>query len=105
VGHPSVWTHENDTGPDEANHAQYGIFLMAEARDLLAGDGYDRGEKREGLSLYDVAPTVLNAFGIAPPPGMGRAAIAAPTATPGDSVYSAEEEAELARRLEDLGYL
>jgi predicted AlkP superfamily phosphohydrolase/phosphomutase len=107
VGNPSVWTHENDTGPDDANHAQYGIFLMAEAGDLTGESGREpvHGERREGLSLYDVAPTVLNALGIAPPPGMGRAAIGPRTAPSADSVYSAEEEAELARRLEDLGYL
>jgi predicted AlkP superfamily phosphohydrolase/phosphomutase len=108
VGHPSVWTHDNDTGPDDANHAQHGIFLMADMRDL-AGTGHSPlkcGEKREGLSLYDIAPTILGTFGIVTPPGMGRAAIAAGSgATPGDSAYTQEEEEELARRLEDLGYL
>ncbi len=105
VGNPSVWTHENDTGPDDANHAQFGIFLMAEAGDLKADSSHSGGEKRDGLSIYDVAPTVLNAFGIAPPPGMGRSAIGGRAASDPDSAYSAEEEAELARRLEDLGYL
>ncbi|HEW90937.1 MAG TPA: phosphodiesterase [Thermotogaceae bacterium] len=28
VGNPSIWTHENDTGPDDANHAQDGMVLM-----------------------------------------------------------------------------
>ncbi len=109
VGHPSVWTHENDTGPDDANHAQFGLFLMAEARSLQS-PGYVSPEaldanRREGLSIYDVAPTVLDAFGVTPPPGMGRTAIGARPAPRADSVYTAEEEAELARRLEDLGYL
>lgn len=105
VGLPSVWTHENDTGPDDANHAQFGVFLMAEARDFQRGL-YSKpggGERKTGLSLYDIAPTVLKAFGITPPPGMGRDAI--PGATAVEEVYSEEEEAELARRLEDLGYL
>ncbi|HZT43924.1 MAG TPA: alkaline phosphatase family protein [Chthonomonadaceae bacterium] len=152
VGHPSIWTHENDIGPDDANHAQLGLFLMVEARDLkatsepaseaqeanrrdsramndLSGDPADNrpadgkafppvgtsdfhvdsmaleAHRREGLSLYDVAPTVLHAFGITPPPGMGRAVIGTPTVAPSDSAYTEEEEAELARRLEDLGYL
>jgi predicted AlkP superfamily phosphohydrolase/phosphomutase len=110
VGHSSVWTHDNDTGPDDANHSQHGLFIMAEARDVGA-DAAVRGNqavnrnRREGLSLYDVAPTVLHALGITPPPGMGRSAVPAPTAAPADSPYSEEEEAELARRLEDLGYL
>lgn len=110
VGHPSVWTHENDTGPDDANHAQFGIFLMAEADDLQdapadVSDAAFAANRRERLSIYDVAPTVLNAFGIAPPPGMGRSAIGARAAVTSDSAYTEEEEAELARRLEDLGYL
>jgi arylsulfatase A-like enzyme len=57
------------------------------------------------MSLYDIAPTVLETFGIQPPPGMGRNSIAPPEAKASDSAYSPEEEAELARRLEDLGYL
>lgn len=101
IGHPSIWTHDNDTGPDDANHAQEGIFLMAHAGDRPFGDG----KRRTGLSLYDVAPTVLAAFDIVPPPGMGREAITAGTSLRPDDAYTAEEEAELARRLEDLGYL
>lgn len=107
VGHPAVWTHDNDTGPDDANHAQHGIFLMAEARDLSEDAPPVAAlalQRREKLSLYDVAPTVLEAFGIVPPPGMGRQAVS-PPAAPSDQTYSVEEEAELARRLEDLGYL
>ncbi len=105
VGHPSVWTRENDTGPDDANHAQQGIFLMAEARDFQRGlfSKAGGGERKVGLSIYDIAPTVLGAFGIVPPPGMGRNSIG--TTSDAEEVYSEEEEAELARRLEDLGYL
>ena len=111
VGHGAIWTHENDTGPDDANHAQHGVFLMADKRDLdlsapVFGQTTRQANYRPGLSLYDVAPTILEAFGIAPPPGMGRAAIASNAAKlEDDSAYTAEEEAELARRLEDLGYL
>ncbi len=101
IGHPTIWTRENDTGPDDANHAQHGIFLMAEAGPQIVGDG----RSREGLSLYDISPTVLNAFGITPPTGMGRHSIGAEKPVRPDDVYSPEEEAELARRLEDLGYL
>ncbi len=101
IGHASVWTHDNDTGPDDANHAQQGIFLMANAGDQTCGGG----GRREGLSLYDVAPTVLDAFGIAAPPGMGRHTIRSEASSAQADAYTAEEEAELARRLEDLGYL
>jgi predicted AlkP superfamily phosphohydrolase/phosphomutase len=110
LGHETIWTHTNDTGPDDANHAQQGILLMARASDVTVSAAPDPAphsdaNRREGLSLYDVAPTVLRAFGIAPPPGMGRAAIDAAPVARQDSAYSAEEEEELARRLEDLGYL
>ena len=101
LGHASVWTRENDTGPDDANHAQQGIFLMADAGEPSHG----QGERREGLSLYDVAPTVLAAFGITAPPGVGRQAIVAGATARQTDAYTPEEEAELARRLEDLGYL
>lgn len=78
---------------------------MAEARDFQRGL-YSKpggGERKMGLSLYDIAPTVLCAFGIEPPQGVGRNSIG--SATDAEEVYSEEEEAELARRLEDLGYL
>lgn len=108
VGHGTVWTHENDTGPDDANHAQYGIVILNGAGPGMpappppACGGTRGGEARRGLSIYDIAPTILRAFGLEPPAGMGRAAIRLPST---DSVYTEEEEAEIARRLEDLGYL
>lgn len=103
VGNPSLWTQENDTGPDDANHAPFGIAILADTPLPSAPQG--TGERREGLSLYDIAPTVLQAFGIPVPPGMAGNILAPVTAAAFDSVYSAEEEAEIARRLEDLGYL
>src|SRR3712207_8537404 len=47
VGIGSVWTFENDTGPDDANHAQHGIFIL---HDPSSPGG---GEELEGLRLYD----------------------------------------------------
>ncbi len=52
VGTGSIYTYENDTGPDGANHAQHGIFIMK------SPDG-NSGEV-EGLHITDVAPTVLD---------------------------------------------
>jgi predicted AlkP superfamily phosphohydrolase/phosphomutase len=65
VGIGSVHTFENDTGPDDANHDWEGIFIMR------APDGarQPRGELR-GLTLYDVAPTVLRLCGMDPPADM-----------------------------------
>jgi predicted AlkP superfamily phosphohydrolase/phosphomutase len=100
IGHESVWVHENDTGPDDANHAQHGIAILARKDETVA----DSGGRREGMTIYDIAPTILRSFGISPPPGMGRTAIEQVEMNDG-SVYSPEEEAEIARRLEELGYL
>ena len=111
VGNPSVWTHENDTGPDDANHAQLGIFLMANASDLKDASWVPNvstfaKNRLQGLSLYDIAPTVLRSFGLEIPDGMRKEAIELqPAGGIEEEVYSEEEEAELARRLEDLGYL
>ncbi len=60
VGLDSIHIYENDTGPDDANHAQEGIFIMARVEDVRAG--VVRGERRENLSIYDIAPTILNIF-------------------------------------------
>jgi predicted AlkP superfamily phosphohydrolase/phosphomutase len=68
VGIGNIHVYENDTGPDDANHAQEGIFIMAKAADVQSG--VPRGEKKEGLSLYDIAPTVLNAFDLPVPEKM-----------------------------------
>lgn len=57
VGNPAVWTHENDTGPDDCNHAMDGIFIAA-------GPGAPRRGEVKGLRIQDVAGLVLDAFGI-----------------------------------------
>jgi predicted AlkP superfamily phosphohydrolase/phosphomutase len=56
-----LYTFENDTGPDDANHADRGVFA-------LAGDGLPAG-RRDDLSIYDVAPTLQSLFGLPAPPG------------------------------------
>ena len=55
-GDEGVHTFENDTGPDDANHAQQGMLVMA---------GPDvPHERRDDMHLLDVAPTVLDVLGI-----------------------------------------
>ena len=67
VGFDSIYTFENDTGPDDANHDYHGIFVM----DDRSGRG---GRELSGLQLMDVAPTVLDLLGVEVPPDMqGRA--------------------------------
>ena len=57
IGHGAIHTFENDTGPDDANHAQFGMFIMRDARLPLRGELPAR-------HLMDVAPTILQAFGL-----------------------------------------
>jgi predicted AlkP superfamily phosphohydrolase/phosphomutase len=63
VGLGSVHTFENDTGPDDANHAQYGIFIMSDP------DGKNRG-KIDGLQIMDCAPTILRLLDVPVPEDM-----------------------------------
>jgi predicted AlkP superfamily phosphohydrolase/phosphomutase len=57
IGHDSIWTFDNDTGPDDANHAQHGIFIHYDP----ARPG--TGKQLDGLRIYDIAPTILEHFG------------------------------------------
>lgn len=58
VGRDTIHVRENDTGPDGANHAREGMFLYT-APDVDLG-----GERLEGLSLLQIAPTVLELLGL-----------------------------------------
>ena len=70
LGHGSVYTFENDTGPDEANHAEQGIFIITNAPGQANG-------RKDGLHIYDVHSTILELFGIDPAPGaLGRSVLA-----------------------------
>ena len=63
LGYDSLYLQENDTGPDDCNHAQFGSFLLA-APNLPV-----RGEV-EGMRLLDIAPTLLDLAGHAAPESM-----------------------------------
>lgn len=51
AGWDTIWVHENDTGPDDANHAQHGLFVAANVKGL-------QGELH-GLKLTQIAGTAL----------------------------------------------
>ena len=55
VGNPSLYTYENDTGPDGANHDRDGVFIMT-------GLSGQRTGKVDGLNLVDVGPSILSAL-------------------------------------------
>jgi predicted AlkP superfamily phosphohydrolase/phosphomutase len=62
VGLNQLYTFENDTGPDDANHEQHGIFI-------LNSPSVSPGEA-ENLDIRDVAPTILALMGIPVPADM-----------------------------------
>jgi predicted AlkP superfamily phosphohydrolase/phosphomutase len=69
-GDEGIHTFDNDTGPDDANHAQHGVLMMS-------GPGIER-RVRDDMHLLDVAPTVLDLLGLAIPAGMrGRSLVGA----------------------------
>lgn len=66
LGIDQIYSFENDTGPDDANHTPDGVFIMA-------GPGVQAG-RRENLLIYDVAATVLDLFDLPVPADLrGRA--------------------------------
>src|SRR5262249_13761133 len=48
VGYPAIHVLENDTGPDDCNHAQFGAFILASANNPLQGEV-------SGAHLLDIA--------------------------------------------------
>jgi predicted AlkP superfamily phosphohydrolase/phosphomutase len=57
LGHGRHYTFENDTGPDDANHAVNGMFILHEPHRKGAG-------RVSGHQLMDIAPTLLNRLNI-----------------------------------------
>jgi len=62
VGLGAIHTFENDTGPDDANHAQNGLFILRDG----SGDG-GRWERRHIMSI---AGTILELMGVPVPEDM-----------------------------------
>jgi predicted AlkP superfamily phosphohydrolase/phosphomutase len=56
VGGEGIHTYENDTGPDDANHAQEGIAI-------IRAPGLAASGQRDGMRLIDIGPTVLSLLG------------------------------------------
>lgn len=63
VGLNTIFTPTNDTGPDDANHSRHGIFIMS-------GPGRRSIGRLSRIHITDVAPTILNLFGMSQPKEM-----------------------------------
>lgn len=70
LGYDSFYLQENDTGPDDCNHAQFGSFLLASPNLPVKG-------KVEGMHLLDIAPTLLDLAGFETPESMQGSSILA----------------------------
>jgi predicted AlkP superfamily phosphohydrolase/phosphomutase len=64
VGGGKVYTTENNTGPDDANHAQYGLMIFYDPQHP------GNGSTLTGAQIYDVLPTLLTRYGLQAPAGL-----------------------------------
>ena len=69
MGHPGIYTFENDTGPDDANHAQDGLVIYHDPQKKL------NGRQISDAQLMDIAPTILSVMGQPVPDHMQGKAI------------------------------
>ncbi|OGL42659.1 MAG: phosphodiesterase [Candidatus Schekmanbacteria bacterium RBG_13_48_7] len=63
VGTGTLYLYENDTGPDDANHAEHGIFIWDHS-------GLSILKSEQEYSIYDIAPSILSYFGLDVPGDM-----------------------------------
>ncbi len=66
LGHGDIYTFENDTGPDDANHAENGIWIYSPPANQPALDGL----QQDSIQLMDFAPTILSLFDLPIPADM-----------------------------------
>ncbi|OKH24962.1 alkaline phosphatase family protein [Chroogloeocystis siderophila] len=64
VGSNSLYTSKNDTGPDDANHAQYGLMIFYDSQQPAQGKVIDNAQ------IYDILPTLLHRYQLVPPPNL-----------------------------------
>ena len=62
LGHPTLYLPENDTGPDDAVHAQEGIYIIYAPWKNIKG--------KKDAHILDIAPTILNLMDIPIPEDM-----------------------------------
>ncbi len=98
VGYRTHHVQENDTGPDDCNHAQFGAFVLAAPTSPLQGE-------LDGAHLLDIAPTLLELGGYDVPSSMqGRSLLVGATPSEGPALDASAEEI-IRRRLSGLGYI
>ena len=98
VGDGRVHVRENDTGPDDCNHAQFGSFILAASNSPLQGE-------QTGARLLDIAPTLLELGGYDIPGSMQGRSLVSGRSLERPSGITAEGEEIIRQRLAGLGYI
>ena len=62
LGWGTMYLAENDTGPDDAVHAQHGMYIFYDPQAKVSA--------RKDIDITDIAPTVLKALGLPVPADM-----------------------------------
>ena len=71
LGYGTKYLAENDTGPDDAVHAQEGIYILADPK--------TKAGRKLSADILDIAPTVLDIMGIPRPEGLKGKVIPRPS--------------------------
>lgn len=95
-----LYVRENDTGPDDCNHAQFGAFILAAPNVPPVGE-------LQGARLLDIAPTLMEVGGYEiPATFQGRSLFGGSLAdSQQGGELSAEGEEIIRQRLSGLGYI
>jgi predicted AlkP superfamily phosphohydrolase/phosphomutase len=100
VGYPTLHVQENDTGPDDCNHAQFGSFILAASNNPLRGEIV-------GAHLLDIAPTLLELGGYDVPSSVQGCSLMAGRAisVSSEAALTPADEEVIRERLSGLGYI
>ena len=101
IGYGSTLTFENDIGPDDANHYQYGICII---HDPLAPHTPSPAP-RDDLDILDISPTILDLMGMQIPAEMEGKVVDGKKQKDSENPFSDDEEEKVKKRLKDLGYI
>jgi predicted AlkP superfamily phosphohydrolase/phosphomutase len=95
MGYGSIYSYDTGKGADDGGHGRQGFFVMA-------GPGIPAIGEVKNMTLLDVAPTIFSLIELPTPEDMeGRSLLQKGQ----EKAYSKEDEEEVRKRLQGLGYL
>jgi len=95
IGHDSLYSYDTAKGSDDGGHGREGFLAMV-------GPGIPAIGEVKNMTLLDIAPTILSLMGVPIPEDMEGQTLLMKGK---EEAYSQEDEAEIRRRLQGLGYL